>query len=294
MDTDAVPRRFTVDGGTGLAALDWTRAGADLAPLLLVHGLASNCRLWDGAARLLAGRGHPVVALDLRGHGLSDAPDEGYGIARVADDVAEVLDRLASDDPRWSRPVVMGQSWGGNIVVEVAARHGGRIAGVVAVDGGTIDLPAAFPSWEECERTLRPPALAGTPAARLRAWMEAAHPDWSREAIDGQMHNMEVLDDGTVRPRLTLDRHLQCLRGMWEAPPSRSWPVIDVPVMFVLAAREDDAHTRAKRAQVERAARELARCRTEWFVPADHDLHAQHPDRFADCVTAAFAEGFFR
>ena len=294
MDSAFVPRRFEVDGGISLSALEWTRDGADRSPLLLVHGLASNCRLWDGAARLLADRGHPVVALDLRGHGLSDAPDDGYGVARVADDVVEVIDLLAHGDARWARPVVMGQSWGGNIVVEAAARHGARLAGVVAVDGGTIDLPAAFPSWEECERTLRPPALAGTPAARLRAWMESAHPDWSREAIDGQMHNMEVLDDGTVRPRLTLDRHLQCLRGMWEAPPSRSWGTIGTPVMFVLAARDEDAHTRAKRTQVERAARELPHCRAEWFVPADHDLHAQHPDRFADCVSAAFDEGFFR
>lgn len=293
MTAEFASRRFPLSAGISLAALEWSRPEAHRTPLLLIHGLASNKRLWDGAARLFASQGHHVVALDLRGHGLSDAPENGYDIARVADDIMEVVDQLAADEPQWSRPVLVGQSWGGNIVVDAAARHGARLAGVVAVDGGTIDLPAAFPSWDECERTLRPPTLTGTPAQQLRAWMESAHPDWSSEAIDGQMHNMEVLADGTVKPRLSLERHLQCLRGMWDSPPSELWSSIHIPVMFVLAARGEDAHTRSKRAQAERASRELDRCHTEWFIPADHDLHAQHPDRFVACVGAAIEQGFF-
>ncbi|HEY5472951.1 MAG TPA: alpha/beta fold hydrolase, partial [Candidatus Limnocylindrales bacterium] len=39
------------------------------APFLLVHGLASNARLWDGVARRLTEAGHRSVAVDLRGHG---------------------------------------------------------------------------------------------------------------------------------------------------------------------------------------------------------------------------------
>src|SRR5512144_2930713 len=49
-------------------------------PFVLVHGLASNLRLWDGVAEDLHARGHTVVALDQRGHGRSDAPDSAYGI----------------------------------------------------------------------------------------------------------------------------------------------------------------------------------------------------------------------
>jgi hypothetical protein len=33
--------------------------------------------------------------------------------------------------------------------------------------------------------------------------------------------------------------------------------------------------------------------RVEWFSPADHDLHAQHPDRFAQVVHSATKDGFF-
>lgn len=286
-----------VRDGVALRLVRWSAptGGVDSAPIILVHGLASNARLWDGAARALADLGHGVVAIDLRGHGLSDKPDHGYDIASVATDVMDIADSLADDDdPAWRRPLVIGQSWGGNIVIHLADRFGARVRGVVAVDGGTIDLARAFASWEECERTLSPPHLAGMEASRLRSYIRAAHPDWSEEAIDGQMHNMEHLDDGTIRPWLSLERHLAILRGMWDAPPSRHWDAIEVPVLFTPAARTDDDHTRLKRAQIDEAVRRIDRCRVEWFEPADHDLHAQHPVRFASVVHSCVTEGFFR
>jgi pimeloyl-ACP methyl ester carboxylesterase len=107
---------------------------------VLVHGLASNARLWDGPARHLAQLGHAVVAIDLRGHGHSDKVDHGYSVPEVAHDVADVLLALKSRQKKWDRPIVAGQSWGGNIVVELAHSHGDMVRGIVAVDGGTIEL----------------------------------------------------------------------------------------------------------------------------------------------------------
>lgn len=288
-----LPGRVTVRDGVSLRTLEWSRAADSPGiPVLLVHGLASNARLWDGAARTLAEMGHAVTALDLRGHGHSDKPDHGYAMQDVADDVADVLAALPGYHAG-ARPLVVGQSWGGNIVVEVAARHGDKVRGVVAVDGGTIELSRAFPSWEECARTLSPPALDGMKFDRLRSYIRAAHPDWSEEAIDGQMHNMERLPDGTIKPWLTRERHLTILRGLWEHMPSSLWPVIGVPVLFTPASKGSDEHAVSKRRQVEHAVATLARGRAEWFEPADHDLHAQFPDRFAAVVDDAINTGFF-
>ena len=69
-----------VTGGVHLHAHRWDGTGR---PFVLVHGLASNARLWDGVAARLADAGHRVVAVDLRGHGRSDKPDDGYDIATV-------------------------------------------------------------------------------------------------------------------------------------------------------------------------------------------------------------------
>lgn len=294
MELTPTSRFITLRDGIRLRILEWSKPeDSPGVPILLVHGLASNARLWDGPARRLAELGHAVVAVDLRGHGLSDKPDDGYEINLVADNIAEVITALQPHQSAGQKPLVIGQSWGGNLVVELAHRHPEIIRGIVAVDGGTIELSKAFPNWDECERTLRPPAIAGMQYDRLRSYIRAAHLDWSEEAIDGQMHNMERLDDGTIRPHLTMERHIKVLHSLWQHMPSTLWENITVPVLFTPAAKQEDDHTRTKRAQIAQALRVLPRAKVEWFEPADHDLHAQFPHRFAAVVDDALTTGFF-
>ena len=289
-----VSRYLSVRDGTKLRLVDWSASASPVGtPIVLLHGLASNARLWDGPARYLSAAGHRVVAVDLRGHGLSDKPDHGYAVADIADDVSDIITSLTQENEDWQRPLVIGQSWGGNIVVELAVRHGALIRGIVAVDGGTIELSTAFSDWEECERTLRPPHLEGMKYDRLRSYIRAAHPDWSEEAIDGQMHNMEKRSDNTIAPHLSFDRHITILRGLWEHHPSQKWSEISVPVLFTPAAKTHDDHVVMKRKQISVALSSLPHARVEWFEPADHDLHAQYPDRFAAVVEDALATGFF-
>src|SRR6476469_5748690 len=101
-------------------------------PVLLVHGLASNARLWDGVAARLGDAGHPVVAVDQRGHRRSGVHADGYDTDTCADDLAALISALG-----WVgelAPVVAGQSWGGNVVRSLAARHH-VAAGSALVDG---------------------------------------------------------------------------------------------------------------------------------------------------------------
>ena len=65
--------RITLSSGVTLHIRSHGEPGG--SDFLLIHGLASNARLWDETATVLAGAGHQTFAVDLRGHGESDLPD---------------------------------------------------------------------------------------------------------------------------------------------------------------------------------------------------------------------------
>lgn len=248
----------------------------DQVPFLLVHGLASNARMWDGVAADLAAAGHPVVAVDQRGHGRSDKPDHGYDFATVVGDLVALIEALG-----WRRPVVAGQSWGGNVAIELAATHPELLGAVAAVDGGFIELSGRFASWVECLDVLAPPRLLGTPAATVEGWMRSNHADWPETGIAGSMANFEILPDGTIAPWLTFERHLMILEALYLHRPSLRFPQVRVPALLVPADTGDVAWTHDKQVAVDEAIAALRHGRAHWFSPADHDIHAQHPAELA-------------
>jgi pimeloyl-ACP methyl ester carboxylesterase len=212
-------------------------------------------------------------------------------MSSVTEDLAGLLVAIA---PRgYGMPVVCGQSWGGNVVIELAHKYSHLVSGVVPVDGGFLELQNNFANWDSCAVALRPPNLIGTPAKQMRAYMQSAHADWPQTGIDGAMANMEHLPDGTIKPWLTLERHMLVLRGLWEHKPTHLYSDIKVPVLFVPAEGPGGVFAETKRSAVEHAVQLVPNVRVEWFSPADHDLHAQHPSRFAEVVHAAITDGFF-
>ncbi len=263
------------------------------ATFVLVHGLASNARIWDGVAEHLTAAGHPVVSVDLRGHGRSSKPDGPYDVPAVAEDLAALVAALGLD-----RPVAAGQSWGGNVVLELAARRPTLLRGIVCVDGGWLEPSRVFPDWETCRRVLAPPQLAGRPLAEIEGHIRAAHPDWPEVGIRGALANFELRADGTVAPWLTFERHLAVLRGLWDHRPSDRYAAVEVPVLLVPVEDdrplEDDQMPGSdeKRAVVAAAAAALRTCRVRWFR-GDHDIHAQRPAELAATMRAAATDGFF-
>ncbi len=281
---EASARRLTVEVRDGLElSLVEHQPGdlpcADPVPevYLLVHGLASNARTWDGVGRALASTGRRAFAVDLRGHGRSSKPDTGYDIGTVADDICRLVAHLAAG------PVVLaGQSWGGNVVMAAAARCPRGIGAVAGVDGGAIRLAASYPEWERCAAELAPPRLTGMTAAAMEEHLRASHPDWPESGIAGTMANFELAADGSLAAWLTRKRHMQILRGLWEHDPRAAYPFVTMPSLLIAAGlgrQRKRAHLRERSFEEALAllpAGELVR-----LPSADHDVHAQHPGLLA-------------
>src|SRR2546430_14287726 len=95
----ATDARVRVAQGVFLHVRRWP---GEKRPFLLVHGLSSNARLWDGVAAELSAAGHAVHAVDLRSHGDSDAPPDGYDTATAAEDLAAFgLTGVVAAGPSW-------------------------------------------------------------------------------------------------------------------------------------------------------------------------------------------------
>jgi pimeloyl-ACP methyl ester carboxylesterase len=279
---------FPIGEGVDLRVL-LTGLDQPLAPALLVHGLASNARLWDGVAARLVRAGHPVAAVDQRGHGQSSKPDSGYDFATLTADLSELLRQLDWIGSR--TPWAAGQSWGANVVLELAARYPDTTAGLVLVDGGTMELSARFADWPTCEAALAPPELSGTRAVDFERTLRSYHPDWPESGIAGTLANVEVLADGTIRPWLSRSRHMKILRELWEHHPGERYSLIEVPVLILPAEdRSNQRWMNGKRDEVARAGAGLERSSIKW-IPGDHDLHAQHPDVVAQLIHDATESG---
>jgi pimeloyl-ACP methyl ester carboxylesterase len=156
-------------------ALGYEEAGRGEPPILFVHGVACHRGFWAPQLAYFA-QAHRVVAVDLRGHGESDAPEQPYTMRAFAEDVAWICSELGL-----GHPVVAGHSLGGLIGVELATAHPECASAVALID--SVLLPAANRPevGHELVASLRGPA----PAAALRAYFEAffsPHDDPGRKA----------------------------------------------------------------------------------------------------------------
>jgi N-formylmaleamate deformylase len=86
--------------------LHYTRTGGAKPPVVLAHGFSDDGLCWTPVAEVLAAD-YDVVMVDARGHGRSAAPEQGYGSADHASDLAGVIRALGL-----KRPAVLGHSMG--------------------------------------------------------------------------------------------------------------------------------------------------------------------------------------
>jgi pimeloyl-ACP methyl ester carboxylesterase len=130
--TDTFTSRIVDTGDVRLHAV----IGGDGPPLLLIHGWPGSWYYWRVVMPALA-RDFQVIAVDQRGIGLSDKPEEGYDAGTLANDLARLMDVLGHE-----RFAVVGVDTGMLIGYALAADHPDR---VVRVALGEAPLPGITP-----------------------------------------------------------------------------------------------------------------------------------------------------
>jgi pimeloyl-ACP methyl ester carboxylesterase len=108
--------------------IHYYRTGGDTPPVVLSHGFSDNGMCWIRVAQALVDE-YDLIMPDARGHGLSDAPDEGYEDADRSADLAGLIQGLDLD-----RPALIGHSMGAATTAMTAARYPELVGRIVLED----------------------------------------------------------------------------------------------------------------------------------------------------------------
>ncbi|ATE65493.1 alpha/beta fold hydrolase [Rhizorhabdus dicambivorans] len=154
-------------------------AGGKGTPVVMLHGFgmsARTCWIEKGWFDLFEARGLRAVALDSRGHGLSDKPLEpsAYAAEQMTADVLNLLDHLDI-----GRAHFIGHSMGARTAFDIARKHPGRMASLVTVSVGAnlfahVQSSLFIKALDGSDPENVPPGLAGFAAMLLALGNELA------------------------------------------------------------------------------------------------------------------------
>ena len=130
-----------VTGGAGfrLHVREWGEPGGP--PILFIHGWSQSHLCWKPQYESSLAQEFRLVALDLRGHGMSDAPLESAHYTEGqfwADDIAAVIDGLELE-----HPVLVGWSYGGFVICDYIRGHGAADISGINFVGAAVHLNSA-------------------------------------------------------------------------------------------------------------------------------------------------------
>jgi len=259
-------------GGTSVRVVE--SGPADGPPVVLLHGWAVSAYLWRHTLVGLAAAGYRAIAVDLPGHGLSDAPTTkgDYTLKSLADRSEQLLDAIGLE-----RPPVLAQSMGGRIATALAARgRVSRLALFGPVGFGNVSPATAFAPFI--------PEIVGDLATALvtRQMVEIV-----QRRVHGKLGWFSDRDvDEYWAPTQFPDivrAQVQMLREFtWDPHTPDELAAIDVPVLVVFGT--SDRTVRPLRAQ--EIVKLLPLGRLEWIEGGGHVLMEEVPEQ----VTAMLIE----
>jgi len=291
-DLGLEPDGFVVEVETGdrIHFLDWggPRGRDTESPgVLLIHGLSNTAWSWAPVARRLCARRH-VVAMDLRGHGLSDAPTDGYDPDTLAGDVTAVAEGSGLLGGPEDRLLVAGHGFGAIVAAWAAAALGTRCAGVVLVDGGWESLEAASGmDVDEFRRGIdEPPEVMRSMGAFL-ADRQAFDPStWDADQERAARAAVVETHAGHLVPSSRPHATQACVRAMFGYEPAATLPTIAAPVTALLASDDESGSRAAALADVSAARVSAGRdpIRSMPIGHAGHNLMRYRPDEVCAAI----------
>ena len=217
MSTQTTPHlKSAVRDGVNLRYLE---TGSGEPALVFIHGWCCSQSTWGDQIEAFAPK-HRIIAVDLRGHGESDKPDQDYDIAGFADDMAWLIEEIGLE-----RPVLIGHSMGGVTTLNLLREHPEIARAAVYVDAGIMPFPAEMrPLLDQTIEALKSPAYQEVATNVVKQFL-------FREESSPELRDRVAADMATAPQRVM---HTAMKSTMSE----ENYPAgpVPVPSLFVKAA----------------------------------------------------------
>jgi pimeloyl-ACP methyl ester carboxylesterase len=251
-------------------------------PVLLIPGSYTTYRAWNSIIPFLSGK-YRLLALDYVGTGDSDKPRSGfrYTIGEQADLIAKLIRIL-----RLGKTHLVGASYGGAIVFNLAARYPQTVAKVISIEGGILK-PKKMPA-DPMERLLRYPILGDLMIAVVRSglmdkmamqWIAGA---WNPSMTADQKETMLDEISFNARSASRVAWHWIALSPRTVVPFEEEASRIQAPILYLAGKKSD---FRAMAEENIRFLREyLPQAKIVEFEDGIHDLALQKPREVARAI----------
>lgn len=245
-ETLALPVKHLTRDGVRLA---YVEKGTGEPSILLVHGMTGEHSSFLYLLHHLS-KNHRVVAVDLRGHGQSDAPEGVYSDDVFNDDLVFMCNELGLKNP-----VAMGHSFGGSTLLYLAQHRPGFLRGLVLLDSGVRTKAAK-------EAELQPVYDDPDPDALSKFLAERMNSPWDPPELRERRKNKKYPPDHVIES-------MQKTVVAFDAASAAA--EVTLPALFLLATRHfSDPET-------------LARLGPNWLVgqvvASGHSIHLVVPEQ---------------
>lgn len=191
------------------------------AALVLANSLGTDFRIWDRLLPLLP-PGLRVLRYDMRGHGLTDAPEGDYWMGDLVADAAGLMEHCGL-----SRAIFVGLSIGGVVAQGLAAERPDLVRAAVLCDTaakiGTAEM------WQDRMASVRAGGIAAVADGVMEKWFTRRFRAERADELAG-WRNMMI--------RTPLAGYLGCCAALAETDLWESTPGLRLPVLAVVGAED--------------------------------------------------------
>jgi pimeloyl-ACP methyl ester carboxylesterase len=245
-------------------------------PLLVLNGFAATSADWDPSFIHGLAASNELILLDNRGIGGSTDDGKAFDIARLADDVAHVVETLG-----FERTNVIGWSMGGFVAQTLALQHQDRVNKLIllSTDPGGADADLASPAvWSQLIDT------SGTPDEQARRVLALLFPSDVAESFYRQFGDIVAAARARLSPEL-LNRQAAAMDAWHREGVGTRLREIKIPVL--IATGSDDIVIPASNAL--KLVNAIPPAWLAQFPGGGHAFIAQYPDPLADLINCFLA-----